>query len=1160
MAAVACAATGALFLALAPALPATAADREVILDVLKVVDGEYVVETVAVPASGAEAKAAELAERPDVVTASVQVSYSIDATPDPRWEDDDPQAVSSVAGVWSRTRGTGQIVAVLDTSVDTSHPDLAGALVPGTDVTGLPADPAEWHGTAVAGVIAARADNGLGGAGMAPESRIMPVRVCTNSHCASAAVARGIIWAADHGADVINMSLAGPSYSDVGAAAIQYALGKNISVVASAGNEGLQGNPVEYPAANSGVIAVSATTVTGVPADWAVHGWQVDISTVGEYLLSTYPGAEYRQVSGTSFSGPAVAGAVALLRSGHPGISTEGVQAALQAGADSTATWDRAWGAGRLDMPAAFAAADRVGAAPGVTPSSTAVNVSWPAFPGAASYTVRVDGVARATVSGTSASIPGLLDGQQVAVDVQPSNGIRSTPVVATVGPAPPVAPALHSAAITGTATDATVTLSVSTTSPGTGTYSLIRDGVSLGTVSLVVDGTPSNYSFTIGAAPIHSTRWQLRAVDSLGRTSPPSNEVVAGTGMPAAPGAPTGLSGRADGGNVLLTWDDLGDAYTYRVSVAGETVGSPRTAGLALDAPVGESRTYAVAVVDRWGQAGPAASVSVTPSGATAPGAPGSLSGTAGNGSVTVSWVAAAANGSPVTRYTATAYPGGVTATTAGATTATITGLGNGSAYEVVVTATNSVGTGPASEPVTLSPAGAGVPGVPSSVVATRGDGRATVSWAPAPDNGSGVTGYRVTAFPGGATATTTGATSATVTGLTNGTAYTFTVTATNSVGTGPASARTFPPVTPAGLPGAPEAVTATAGDRTASVTWAAAAANGAEIVEYAVTASPGGETTYTDVGTSATVSGLDSGVAYTFTVRATNDVGTGPASVRSNSVVPTGAHPITVAHDQQGGAVGPLGAAAGALTCGLRNGGCLQHFQRGSIYWTVGTGARAVADDFRARWARLGWENGYFGYPVADEMCGLRNDGCVQLFEGGSIYWSPATGVRAVDGDIETRWGQAGWEDGHLGYPVADARCGLRDGGCLQVFEGGSIYWTPLTRARLVDGDIRAAWGRKGWELGYFGYPVADARCGLRGGGCLQLFQGGSIYWSPATGAQAVDGAIRDTWGQLGWELGHLGYPAAGAVVLPNGDAAQRFQGGSLYWSARTRQVTSF
>ncbi len=321
----------------------------------------------------------------------------------------------------------------------------------------------------------------------------------------------------------------------------------------------------------------------------------------------------------------------------------------------------------------------------------------------------------------------------------------------------------------------------------------------------------------------------------------------------------------------------------------------------------------------------------------------------------------------------------------------------------------------------------------------------------------------------------------------------------------------------------------------------------------------------------------------------------------------------PVTTLYWELGGPTGRLGTPLAAPRCGLRDGGCLQQYQNGSIYWTPATGAHVVDGDIRARWGQLGWENGRYGYPVADARCGLRDGGCLQQFQGGSIYWTPFTGARAVDGAIRDRWGALGWENGRYGYPVADARCGLRDGGCLQQFQGGWIYWTRGTGARAVDGAIRDRWGSLGWELGYLGYPVSDAHCGLRGGGCvqlfrggsiywspvsgaqavdgdilrrwgrmgyengplgypvagarcglrdggcLQLFQGGSIYWSPATGAQGVDGAIRDRWGQLGWENGYLGYPVAGAVRLPNGDATQRFQGGTLRWSAATGRVTA-
>ena len=516
-----------------PATPAVATDTTVV-DVLKVVDGEYVVDTVRVPAATAEATAESLEDRADVVVASPSVVYEVDGSPDPYWDTGDPQATSRVRDVWSRTRGEGQVVAVLDSAATITHEDLFGAVLPGTDMTDGSGD--TWHGHGVAGVIAARADNGTGSAGMAPAAKILPVKVCSNAGCTSAAVARGILWAADRGADVINMSLSGAGYSDVSAAAVQYALDKGISVVASAGNDGLNGNPVMYPAALNGVIGVSSTTPAGAVSDWAVHGWQVDLSTVGDSVLLTYPGGGYASGSGTSFSGPAVAGAVALLRAGHPGITPVQVQAALQAGSDSSGTWDRAYGAGRLDVPAAMAAADRTAAGVVVSPSSRAVDVGWDAVPGTTTYTVRVDGVVRASVTGASTRISGLTDGNQVAVDVQADAGPRSRPVLATVAPSMPAVPTLQSASLSGTSASATLTLNASVSGAPASKYSIIRDGVSIGTITWTLTGTPASKAIAIGAMPTTQVRWQLRAVDTYAQVGAASNTVTTGSTVPAPP------------------------------------------------------------------------------------------------------------------------------------------------------------------------------------------------------------------------------------------------------------------------------------------------------------------------------------------------------------------------------------------------------------------------------------------------------------------------------------------------------------------------------------------------------------------------------------------------------------------------------------------------
>jgi hypothetical protein len=194
---------------------------------------------------------------------------------------------------------------------------------------------------------------------------------------------------------------------------------------------------------------------------------------------------------------------------------------------------------------------------------------------------------------------------------------------------------------------------------------------------------------------------------------------------------------------------------------------------------------------------------VSVVGSEPTAPAAPSNVSATAGNGSASVSWTAPSSGGSPITSYTITPYIGTTpqTPTTVSgptpATKATVTGLTNGTAYTFTVTATNAIGTGPASAASNaVTPSAPTAPAAPSNVSATAGSGSASVSWTAPSSGGSAITSYTVTPYIGTTAQTPTmvsgspPATTATVNGLTNGTAYTFTVTATNAIGTGPASA----------------------------------------------------------------------------------------------------------------------------------------------------------------------------------------------------------------------------------------------------------------------------------------------------------------------------------------------------------------------------------
>jgi uncharacterized protein with LGFP repeats len=253
-----------------------------------------------------------------------------------------------------------------------------------------------------------------------------------------------------------------------------------------------------------------------------------------------------------------------------------------------------------------------------------------------------------------------------------------------------------------------------------------------------------------------------------------------------------------------------------------------------------------------------------------------------------------------------------------------------------------------------------------------------------------------------------------------------------------------------------------------------------------------------------------------------------------------------------------GLLGYPTTNVVCGSVKGGCFQGFQGGTIYWSEASGSHFVRGSIQAAWGVTQYQSGWLGYPLTNETCGLRDGGCTNHFEHGTIYWSPTTGARPSNPQILNTWVPLGMENGLLGYPIDDVFCGLVGSGCLQNFQGGSVYWSESSGSHFVRGVIRDVWGRTGWENGPLGYPTSDQACGLRGGGCLTHFQNGSIYSSPATGTHPVSGSIRDGWQSSGWENGPWGYPAASAVVS-NGNVTQRFQHGTATWDAATG-VTTF
>jgi hypothetical protein len=179
-----------------------------------------------------------------------------------------------------------------------------------------------------------------------------------------------------------------------------------------------------------------------------------------------------------------------------------------------------------------------------------------------------------------------------------------------------------------------------------------------------------------------------------------------------------------------------------------------------------------------------------------------------------------------------------------------------------------------------------------------------------------------------------------------------------------------------------------------------------------------------------------------------------------------------------------------------------------------------------------------------------------------GGLGFWATDGGVRcgntpAAVGAIEAHYVALGACASVVGAPT-QAETGTPDGiGRYSVFAQGSIYWTAQTGAFEVHGAIRDEWAAVGWEAGILGYPLSDETGTPDGVGRYNVFQHGSIYWTPATGAHEVDGAIRAAWASVGWEAGELGYPISDGYAVTGG-RRNDFQHGSITWSASTNTTT--
>ena len=238
---------------------------------------------------------------------------------------------------------------------------------------------------------------------------------------------------------------------------------------------------------------------------------------------------------------------------------------------------------------------------------------------------------------------------------------------------------------------------------------------------------------------------------------------------------------------------------------------------------------------------------------------------------------------------------------------------------------------------------------------------------------------------------------------------------------------------------------------------------------------------------------------------------------------------------------------------------GGAAAAFQDGSIYWSAGTGAHLVRGQVRAAWWGRGGITGPLGFPTANSasVAGLGDAaGQVGRFSGGALYWSSATGARVVSGDVLAAFVAAGGP-GKIGFPIADQA--PVTGGAAAAFQDGSIYWSAGTGAHLVRGQIRAAWWGRGGITGPLGFPTAEHRrrwpASAARPGQVGRFSGGALYWS---GRRVLGWCPGTCWRPIvaAGGPGKIGFPIADQGPVTGG-AAAAFQDGSIYCVGRHRRA---